>query len=127
MTLSMCSALGCKGQASPPCWQHCKEKDWRTFNQQKVKEKALWKKAVGLLALIEWSNIEEGETVVFCDQLLVDTANPQLSRLLILWMIVSTSKSLYTSLQCFTRHGCSSHTMATVSVKECVPDKAHEA
>ena len=122
MTLSTCSALGYKGQASPPCWQHCKEKDWRTLNQQKVKEKALWKKAVGLLALIEWSNIEEEEIVVcssmFCDQLLVDTANPQLTRLLILWMIVSTSKSLSTSLQCFTRHGFSSHTMATVSVKE---------
>ena len=87
-----------------------------------MKEKALWKKAVGLLALIEWSNIEEGEIVVcsgmFCDQLLVDTANPQLSRLLILWMIVSASKSLYTLLQCFTRHGFSSHTMAAVSVKE---------
>ena len=75
-----------------------------------------------LLALIKWSNIEEGETVVcssmFCDQLLVDTANPQLSRLLILWTIVSASKSLYTSLQCFTRHSFGSHTMATVSVKE---------
>ena len=74
------------------------------------------------VALIEWSNIEEGQTVVcssmFCDQLLIDTANPQLSRLLILWTIVSTSKSLSTSLQCFTRHGFGSHTMATVSVKE---------
>ena len=74
------------------------------------------------VALIEWSNIEEGQTVVcssmFCDQLLINTANPQLSRLLILWTIVSASKSLYTSLQCFTRHSFSSHTMATVSVKE---------
>ena len=35
MTLSTCSALGCKGQASSPCWQHCKEKDWRNIQPTK--------------------------------------------------------------------------------------------